>query len=161
MQYALRVLHFSAFHYYSSSCVCTRYNEQKSLWTVPFVLNALAHVRCRVQILPLSSLAFPSLKLRMWLVFSQSFYVICGFCAEVATDATETLECQVQKDVEVIFHGWYFYPSDSSERRMLTIDGDRYVLYYYTCSRLNPYTNVSHNEYLTVKDNAQSKNITV
>ena len=71
--------------------------------------------------------------------FHSLLFVFVGFfpCAEVATGVTETLECQVQKDVEVIFHGWYFYPSNSSERQKLNTDPNstntRYVLYYNSC----------------------------
>ena len=43
----------------------------------------------------------------------------------------ETLDCAVKRDVEIIFHGWHFYPSDPDQTPIMNINfsDPRYFIY--------------------------------
>ena len=54
----------------------------------------------------------------MFLKYSRNSYAV------VFKGNTETLECRVSKDLEIIFHGWDFYPSNPNRSLIENIDAN-------------------------------------
>ena len=44
--------------------------------------------------------------------------------------STETLDCQVKNDVEVIFHSWTFFPSNGDAKKENIELNPRYIISY-------------------------------